>query len=105
MISIKHTVRRILRRMFGCHSQKEELILHSQVTVLSTAVPHRHEDIYMSLPLRAAMSSDKLLLCNSQKEQRKTNMANGNKTLVLLPLPGALPSRLLNTDMKWTLSS
>lgn len=92
--------------MLVCHNQKEELILHSQVTVPSTAVPHRHgKDTYMSLPIRAAMSSDKLLLSNSQKEQRKTNVADGNKTLVLLQLPGALPSRLPNPDMKWTLSS
>lgn len=52
----------------------------------------------MPLPPRAAMSSDNLL-CNSQKEQRKTNMADGNKTPALLQLLGALPSGLTNNEM------
>ena len=51
----------------------------------------------MLLALRIAISSDKLLLLNSQKEHRKTHMEDGNTIPMLLQFSNERPSGM-HTD-------
>lgn len=88
-------------------AKRKNWLLHSQFSLTSTAVTRRQEKTLnkMLSALRIAMSSDKLLLHNSQKEHSKTNMEDGNTTPMLWQFSNGLPSGMHNINMKWKLVS
>lgn len=87
-------------------AKRKNWLLHSQFSLPPTAVTHKQEKTLckMLLALRIAMNSDKLLLCNSQKEHRKTNMKMGIQPprCCNFQMEFHLECMLTNINTKWS---